>query len=323
MPQASLNEPVDTTYVSELRASFRAPRDALSVDVEDYYQVEAFADRVPRSEWNRFPSRVARNTERVLELLAKHRARATFFVLGWIAEREPALVRAIAAAGHEIACHGHAHERVTAMTPARFRDDLRRARQAIAEAAGVRVVGYRAPTFSIQSKNLWALEVLADEGFVYDSSIFPVRHDLYGFPEFPRFPRRLPLRSGKTIFEIPLSTVRLLGMNFPCAGGGYLRLFPMAYTRWAMRRIHRKDGGPVVVYFHPWELDPDQPKLNGKWKSRLRHYRGLEGFAGRIEELLAGGRFQPLIALVRPLVAWEPGLPKVVSAGEGAEAPAG
>jgi polysaccharide deacetylase family protein (PEP-CTERM system associated) len=298
MAQASLHEPIETTYLSELRASFCGISDGLSVDVEDYFQVEAFADRIPRSEWIRFPSRVARNTERVLQLLAKHRARATFFLLGWVAEREPALVRAIVAAGHEVACHGHSHERVTTMTPAQFRDDLRRARQVIEDAGGVRVLGYRAPTFSIRRKNLWALEVLAEEGFVYDSSIFPIRHDLYGYPEFPRFPKRLRLRSGRSIFEIPLSTARLFGANLPCAGGGYLRLFPMAYTRWAVRRIHRRDGQPVIVYFHPWELDPDQPRISGKWKSRLRHYRGLRGFGRRLEELLAAGRFRPLIDLV-------------------------
>ncbi len=299
MQQTSPNELVETSYLSELRASFRGFWDALSVDIEDYYQVEAFADQVPRSEWPRFPSRVVRNTERVLELLAKHRARATFFVVGWIAEREPSLVREIAAAGHEVACHGYAHERVTAMTREQFRADLRRARQTIEDAAGACVVGYRAPTFSIRRQNLWALEVLADEGFVYDSSIFPIHHDLYGFPEFPRFPQKLSFPSGKTLVEIPPSTVRFLGMNLPCAGGGSLRLFPMGYTRWAIRRIHRRDGQPVIVYFHPWELDPAQPRLNGTWKSRLRHYRGLERFGQRLEELLAVGRFRPLLDMVR------------------------
>lgn len=275
--------------------------DALTVDVEDYFHVEAFADRISPSQWDCFPSRVRRNTERTLDLFEKYQCRATFFVLGWVAEREPGLLRDIAAAGHELACHGYAHRRIREMTPEEFRMDLRRAKDAIEDAAGVRVVGYRAPTFSIGRDTVWSLEVLAEEGFVYDSSIFPIRHDLYGYPAFPPSAQHLRLSSGRTLFEIPMSTTRFCGISLPCAGGGYLRSLPMAYTRWAMRRIHRKECRPVVIYFHPWELDPGQPRLNGSWKSRLRHYRGLKGFERRLQELLGTRKLQPLIDFVEQL----------------------
>lgn len=271
--------------------------DALSVDVEDYFHVEAFADRVSRSEWARYPSRVRGNTHRVLELFERHCCRATFFVLGWVAEREPSLVKDIVRAGHEVGCHSYAHRRVSTMTPEEFREDLRRARQAIEDVGGVRVSGYRAPTFSIGRDNLWALQVLAEEGFLYDSSFFPIRHDFYGFPEAPRFAHRRDLPSGRSIVEIPMSTVQLWGLNLPFGGGGYLRLLPMSYTRWAMRQIHCEERQPMVVYFHPWELDVDQPRINGRWLSRIRHYTGLRWMEHRLGELLAAGRFVPLIEL--------------------------
>jgi polysaccharide deacetylase family protein (PEP-CTERM system associated) len=277
------------------------PYDGLSVDVEDYFQVEAFADVVSPSSWDRFTRRVCRNTERVLELLAKYHCRATFFVLGWVADREPALLRTIAAAGHEIACHGYSHQRLISLTPGEFREDVQRAVRAIENATGMRPLGYRAPTFSIMRDTLWALEILAEQGFCYDSSIYPIRHDLYGYPEFPRFPQIVRLGSAKTIIEIPMSTARLFGINLPCGGGGYLRHLPMAYTRWALERIHRSDRRPAVLYFHPWEIDPEQPRLKGRWKSRLRHYRGLKGFERRLAQLLATGNFQPLIELARQL----------------------
>ena len=273
--------------------------DAVSVDVEDYFQVEAFAQRVPRSEWPSFPSRVRQNTERVLRLLERNRCRATFFVLGWVAEREPSLVNEIAQAGHEVACHSHLHRRVHTLTPAEFREDVKRARGAIEEAAGTAVVGFRAPTFSITRQSLWALEVLAELGFLYDSSVFPVRHDLYGIPDAPRGIHRRQLPSGHSIWEFPPSTVRLLGHNLPTAGGGYLRLLPMSFTRWAIRRIHNRDRQPAMVYFHPWELDPAQPRLRVGWKSRIRHYTGLRNTERRLEEILSQGRFLPLLDLLQ------------------------
>jgi polysaccharide deacetylase family protein (PEP-CTERM system associated) len=282
-------------------ASETALSDALSVDVEDYYQVEAFADRVPLSSWSDFPSRVRANTNRVLEMFEEYRCRATFFILGWVAEREPDLVREIARAGHEVACHSYSHRRVSSLTPEEFRRDLRRARATIEDAAGVRILGYRAPTFSIGRNNSWALEILSEEGFLYDSSIFPIRHDLYGFPGSPRFPYRLQFRPMRTLVEIPMTTVRMGGMTWPAGGGGYLRLLPMEYTRWAVRQIHEKERQPVVIYFHPWELDPDQPRIAGRWKSRLRHYVGLRGMERRLRELLAHGHFLPLIDIARRL----------------------
>jgi polysaccharide deacetylase family protein (PEP-CTERM system associated) len=277
------------------------PAGALSVDVEDYFHVEAFADRIRYEDWPSFPSRVVRNTQRLLELFARHGARGTFFILGWVAEREPALVRQIAAAGHEIACHSYRHAALWRLTPEEFRADTRRAVQSLEEAAGVRVVGYRAPTFSIVPRTLWALEILAEEGFLYDSSVFPVVHDLYGIPEAPRFPFRWELAAGRSLYEIPPMTVRLAGRNLAIAGGGYLRLYPMWLTRWAVRRVQHRERRPVLIYLHPWEIDPAQPRLAGRWKSRLRHYRNLEQMEARLDELLRSGPFVPF----RELLAWE------------------
>jgi polysaccharide deacetylase family protein (PEP-CTERM system associated) len=271
------------------------------VDVEDYFHVEAFASRISPSQWGTFSSRVRRNCDHILDLFARHGSRATFFVLGWVAERERALIRDIARAGHELACHSYAHRRVLSLTPETFREDLRRARAVIEDAAGVQIIGYRAPTFSIVRRSLWAFEILAEEGFLYDSSIFPIRHDLYGYPEFPRFPQRVRLVSGRELFEVPMSTTRFAGLNWPLGGGGYLRLLPMSYTRWAMHRVHRQDGQSVILYFHPWELDPDQPRLEGSWKSKLRHYTALSKMETRVEKLLGEGRYEPLSNLVTRL----------------------
>jgi polysaccharide deacetylase family protein (PEP-CTERM system associated) len=275
-----------------------APPNGLSVDVEDYFHVEAFADRITPAMWPQFPRRVAENTRHVLELFARHNARATFFVLGWVAEQEPALVREILAAGQEVACHSYLHQCVFRLTPAEFREDTRRAVRLLEDAGGEKVAGYRAPTFSIIRESLWALEILAEEGFLYDSSVFPVRHDVYGMPDAPRFPYRWDCGGGRTIVEIPPQTVRFLGRNLPVGGGGYLRILPMWYTRWALRRIQRREGRPVVVYLHPWELDPGQPRLAGRRRSRLRHYIHLDRMEGRLAELLAGGRFVPFRDLV-------------------------
>jgi polysaccharide deacetylase family protein (PEP-CTERM system associated) len=275
--------------------------DVLTVDVEDYYHVEAFADRVSPHSWPEYPSRVRANTRKVLRLFEEYGCRATFFVLGWVAERDPILVREIVASGHEVACHSYSHRRVNSLTPQEFRDDLRRARMAIEDASGVRISGYRAPTFSIGRNNLWALEILEEEGFLYDSSIFPIRHDVYGFPGAPRFPHRIQLQSKRELFEIPMSTVRLGGIDWPAGGGGYLRLIPMSYTRWAVRQIHEKERQSVILYFHPWEIDPQQPRIAGRWKSRLRHYTGLEGMEKRLRELLATGTYIPAIELMRQL----------------------
>lgn len=277
--------------------------DAVSVDLEDYYQVEAFASGISRSQWGRFPSRIRENTKRALDVLNEANCRATFFVLGWIAQREPALVRALAEAGHELACHSHLHRPLHTLKPSEFRADLVRSRKAIEDAAGVQVLGFRAPTFSITKRTPWALEILAEEGFQYDSSIFPIRHDLYGVPDAPRWAHRRRLSSGCTIWEIPPSTVRVGKMNVPFGGGGYLRLLPMLFTRWAIHRTHSHEHRPIVVYFHPWELDPEQPRLSGSWKSRLRHYTNLSKTGNRLRRILSRGCFEPMIALVRRLEA--------------------
>ncbi len=269
-------------------------KDGLSVDVEDYYHVEAFAHRIRAEDWPSYPSRVARNTFRTLELLAKAGSRATFFVLGWVAEREPKLIREIVGAGHEIGCHSYWHRHVSRLSAMDFRSDTRQARQAIEDAAGQEIFGYRAPTFSIDSDSLWALEILAEEGFLYDSSIFPIRHDLYGMPNAPRFAFQWKGQGDLSIFEIPLTTVRLFGQNLPCAGGGYLRILPMWYSRWALRRVHERDQQPVVLYFHPWEMDPGQPRLSGGWKSHARHYAGLGPMEKKLLELLTSSTYVPL-----------------------------
>ncbi len=273
--------------------------DGLSVDLEDYYHVEAFAEQISRARWSALPSRIRQNTQRTLALLERTGCRATFFVLGWVAEREPGLIRELAQAGHELACHSHLHRHLHGLTPSQFRDDLARSRYAIENAAGMKVVGFRAPSFSVTRKTLWALEILAEEGFEYDSSIFPIHHDLYGIPDAPRRIHRRQLPSGRAIWEVPPSTLRIGKVNLPVGGGGYLRLFPLWFTRWAIETIHRQDGQPTIVYFHPWELDPDQPRLQGSWKSRLRHYNGLAKTEGRLQEILSHGSFQPLINLVR------------------------
>jgi polysaccharide deacetylase family protein (PEP-CTERM system associated) len=277
--------------------------DGLSVDVEDYFHVEAFADRVKKQDWEGYPSRFAANTRRILEIFALNGCRGTFFVLGWVAERDPALVREIAEAGHEIACHSHLHRRVTTLKPEQFREDLRRATHAIEDAAGVKVVGYRAPTFSIRGESLWALDILAEEGYLYDSSFFPIRHDLYGFPDGPRFLHRRKLNGGGTIYEIPMSTLRWGGQNWPFGGGGYLRLLPMRYTKWAIERTHRVEKQPAIVYLHPWELDPQQPRIAAGWKSQLRHYTGLATMERSLKTLLRNGRFEPLINFVTRQIA--------------------
>jgi polysaccharide deacetylase family protein (PEP-CTERM system associated) len=275
--------------------------DGLSVDVEDYFQVEAFSSEIPVSTWPQFPLRVRENTLRVLDLFEEYNCRATFFILGWVAEREPSLVREIAMRGHELACHSFYHQQVFKLTPDEFRTDLRRARAAIEDASGTQIIGYRAPTFSIRPDTLWALEILAEEGFLYDSSIFPICHDLYGIPDAVRFVHRREFPGGRSIIEVPMSTARLGGINLPAAGGGVLRLLPLSYTQSVIRQLHRRDQRPAVLYFHPWELDPEQPRLRGSWKSRFRHYTGLKHMENRLRVLLHQGQFEPLIDMVRRL----------------------
>jgi polysaccharide deacetylase family protein (PEP-CTERM system associated) len=266
------------------------PKSIISVDVEDYFQVESFAGVVDRARWGDYECRVEPNTRRLLDLLDEERVEATFFVLGWVAERYPGLVREIAARGHELGCHSYWHRSILRIDRDEFAEDTRRAKGAIEQAAGTAVAGYRAPSFSITARSAWALEVLAGAGFVYDSSIFPIHHDVYGIPDAPRRPFRVATPSG-TLVELPITTFRLPGSpNLPVGGGGYLRIFPFWYTRAGFARAAR-EGVPFISYIHPWEVDPDQPRLPGRLKSRLRHYTNLDKTERRLRRLLRLGPF--------------------------------
>ncbi len=273
------------------------PRYILSVDVEDYFQVEAFARNVSRDDWDRWPSRVVANTHRALDLCDERGVKGTYFTLGWVAAKFPSLVREIHARGHELACHSYWHRPVYSLTPEVFREDLRQAREAIQQASGVRVVGYRAPSWSITAKSMWALDVLAEEGFLYDSSIYPIRHDIYGVPGAQRLPYKLETVSGE-LREFPPATVRIRGTNLPAAGGGYLRILPFLYTTWAVRKLAAEPGSVVVVYFHPWELDPEQPRIAAGRKSRFRHYTNLRRMEPRLRSLISAHPFEPFCNLI-------------------------
>jgi polysaccharide deacetylase family protein (PEP-CTERM system associated) len=267
---------------------------AMTVDVEDYFQVSAFDRVVPRDRWTDLESRVCANTDRLLDLFARREVLGTFFVLGWVAERFPALVPRIAAAGHEIASHGYGHELIYTQTPAAFREDVYRAKRVLEAQAGRRIDGYRAPSYSITDRSLWALDVLIETGHRYDASIFPTHHDRYGIPSAPRHPFVISRPEGSLV-EAPGSTVRVGPLNLPVAGGGYFRLLPYAWTRWGMRRVNQ-EGQPAIFYLHPWEIDPAQPRLRAGWTSRVRHYRNLHRTEGRLGRLLDDFLFQPLHA---------------------------
>nr|WP_232196968.1 XrtA system polysaccharide deacetylase [Thioalkalivibrio sp. ALJ24] len=259
-------------------------RNALTVDVEDYFQVAALAPQIPRDTWDSRECRIERNLDRILALFDRFGVSATFFTLGWIAERYPHAVRRIVEAGHELASHGYGHQRVTELDAKAFRADVERARSLLEDLSGQPIRGYRAPSFSIGRSNLWALEILAETGHQYSSSIYPIRHDHYGMHEAPREPH-YPLEGG--ILELPPATLRLRGRNLPAAGGGYFRLLPYAMSRRALRRIEQVDRMPAVFYFHPWEIDPDQPRVPGiSAKSRFRHYVNLHRMESRLERLL-------------------------------------
>jgi len=267
---------------------------ARSIDVEDYFHVQAFADVISSAHWDEYPVRVERNTFRLLEILGRRNVKATFFILGWVADRCPALVRAIVDSGHEIGSHGYGHRMLTRGSQANFREDLIRAKSTIEDQTGSRVTCFRAPSYSITSKTLWALEILAEFGFEYDSSIFPIRHDYYGIPDAPRFPHYWSLKSGARLLEFPPSTVRILGINVPIAGGGYLRLLPYKVTAWAIRRLNQKEDQPAMVYLHPWEIDPDQPRLVASWSSRFRQYQNLQTTEKKLTRLLDDFSWAPM-----------------------------
>lgn len=273
------------------------PTNAMTVDVEDYFQVQAFASVIDRAAWDTIPCRVEANVDRILQQFDRAGVAATFFTLGWIATRYPSVVRRIVAAGHELASHGYGHARADGQTPDDFRADVRRARHTLQDLGGVAVVGYRAPTFSIGPRNPWAFDVLGEEGYAYSSSVFPVRHDLYGAPDAPRFPYR---PGAAPLVEIPMTTVRLAGRNLPCAGGGYFRLMPYALFRTLLQRFNRVEAAAAVFYFHPWEIDPGQPRVGAASRlSRFRHTVNLRATHGRIERLLrdfAWGRMDHVFA---------------------------
>ena len=267
-----------------------AERNVFSVDVEDYFHVEAFSDVVDRSQWDGYACRVEANTQRVLDLLDDCRVQGTFFILGWVAERYPGLVREIVARGHEPACHSYWHRLIYKLDRSEFAEDTRRAKDVIEQAAGEPVFGYRAPSYSITMNSLWALEALVEAGFTYDSSIFPIRHDVYGIPDAPRQPFLVTTPAGP-IVEYPITTFRMVGeQNLPVGGGGYLRILPFWYTKLGYRRA-RAENLPLIAYIHPWEVDPDQPRIDGRRKSRMRHYTNLAKTHDRLRRLLALGQF--------------------------------
>lgn len=257
----------------------------MTVDVEDYFQVQAFAGLISPADWDSIPCRVEANTDRILALFDATGVKATMFTLGWVAERYPQIVRRIVAAGHELASHGYAHQRADGQTPAVFRADVGRARRLLEDLGGVAVVGYRAPTFSIGARNPWAYDILAEEGHRYSSSVYPVRHDLYGSPDAPRFPHR---PDGGVLFELPMTTVPVMGRNIPCSGGGYFRLSPYALFRRGLRRFNRIEARPGIFYIHPWEIDPGQPHVQGATAlSRFRHRVNLGRTEARLKVLLS------------------------------------
>lgn len=263
---------------------------ALSVDVEEYFQVSAFDSRIARDEWERWPSRVVLSTERLLELFGECGARATFFTLGWVAERHPGLIRRMVDEGHEVGCHGYCHTRITRQTPTEFRDDLAHSKALLEDAAGVGVSGYRAASFSVTRDNLWAFEEIEAAGFTYSSSVYPVHHDLYGIPDAPRRP--FPPVGTARLVEIPISTVRLANRNLPAGGGGFFRLLPYAVSRALVRRVNGAEGMSANMYFHPWEFDPEQPRPSGlSLKTRFRHYVNQGRALGRMRALLSDFRW--------------------------------
>ena len=292
--------------MNELRVAYdRAPRpairqdgkpampaaaltNALTIDVEDYFQVSAFAPYIRREDWDACECRIERNVARILDLLAAQRIKATFFTLGWIAERYPQLVRAIVDGGHELASHGYGHERASDLSPALFSQDIVRAKKLLEDLSGAPVVGYRAPSFSIGIGNLWAFDALARADYRYSSSIYPIKHDHYGMPDSPRFAYRV----GAGLLEIPVTTLRLMNRNLPSSGGGYFRLLPYGLSRWMIRRINQVDRESAIFYFHPWEIDVDQPRVQGiDLKTRFRHYVNIPRMESRLQSLLADFRW--------------------------------
>jgi polysaccharide deacetylase family protein (PEP-CTERM system associated) len=283
--------------VEDLQAKvseFSMATNILTVDVEDYYQVSAFESIISRSSWSSYEQRVRKNTLKILDMFDEYKVKGTFFILGWVAEKDPSLIREIADRGHELACHGLLHRRIYEMSRMEFRNDVLRATAAIEDAGGRKIKGYRGASFSVTRETFWYLDILLELGFSFDSSIFPIRHDHYGIPDFIRFPSIVKTSSGGEIVEFPLSTIRFMGVNIPIAGGGYLRLLPIAFIRSGIRRLNREGGTPAIFYFHPWEVDPEQPRIkDATILASFRHYHNLDKTECRIRMLLKEFSFVP------------------------------
>ena len=275
-------------------------RNALTVDVEDYFHVSAFSECIDQKDWDSYPLRVEKNTRRLLDLFDLHSVKATFFVLGWVAERTPGLVMEIAARGHEVACHGYSHQLVYNQSPGIFREETIRSKTLLEDIIQAPVTGYRAASYSITGRSLWALDIIADAGFEYDSSIFPVRHDRYGIPDASVYPHRMKTPNGNLLVEFPLSTARIFGFRLPVAGGGYFRLYPYAITKAGLNQINRRQK-PFIFYLHPWEIDTEQPKISAGWKSRFRHYNNLDKCEHRLERLMSDFKFGTAAGVLKRL----------------------
>lgn len=270
--------------MTESTNSTEQPVNAMTVDVEDYFQVSAFDPFVERSTWDNYAGRVEESTDRILSIFDQHNVRGTFFTLGWVAEKYPSLVRRIVEGGHEMASHGWDHMMVTKLSREEFTLDVKRAKQKLEDTTGVEVTGYRAPSYSFTKKNDWAHTALAEAGYRYSSSVAPINHDLYGIPDAPRF---VHSRANGAVVEMPITTMRVLGHNIPCGGGGWFRLYPYLLSQWAIKRVHRKDKERAIFYFHPWEIDPKQPRIDGlNMRTRFRHYQNLARMEPRVEQLL-------------------------------------
>ncbi|MBW1782876.1 MAG: DUF3473 domain-containing protein [Deltaproteobacteria bacterium] len=264
----------------------------LTVDVEDYYQVSAFEQVVGTANWDHYPTRVAKNTQRILNILEHRHVKATFFVLGWTGERHPHLIREIMEKGHDIACHSYYHRLIYTLSPREFKEDAFKAKDVLEQITGRKVHGYRAPSYSITKQSLWAYDILEELGFEFSSSVFPIHHDRYGIPGAPRFTYKIP---GHNLIEYPISTARFFGRNIPVSGGGYFRLFPYGFTKMALSTINRREHQPFVFYIHPWEMDPEQPRMKGaSLLSRFRHYTNLTKTQRRFETLLNDFDFIPI-----------------------------
>jgi polysaccharide deacetylase family protein (PEP-CTERM system associated) len=309
MPRTELRGPADDDNGgAPTLSSVRGPAavesqavvsNAFTIDVEDYYHVSALASAIPRSTWNDRDSRVAASTDRILAMLDEKRIKGTFFVLGWVADKVPQLVKRIASQGHEVACHGYSHELIYRQTPAVFAEETKRSKTLLEDLTGMPVIGYRAASFSITPRSRWALDTLIEQGFVYDSSIFPVRHDRYGMPGADRAPGFVHAPSGGRIAEFPMSTAAFGPVRVPVSGGGYFRLLPYWFTRTGLRSINEKDGLPFTFYLHPWEIDWEQPRVKTGFVSRFRHYTNLSKTEGRLRQLLGDFRFTTMRNVLR------------------------